>query len=404
MNITTLAKMSSALSSEKVRNGLGWVIVAVFSPIILLVTIVCSFASGGADHNNATVAACFYGTTFSAEVPSEFRNHVSQMQDAFSFLDSAVSAANSKMESGSGLDPIRVKAVFYALCFGEDAPSARSASRFVECFYRSEHRTRMVETELEDGSVAEVEETYIVYVPLSQSEAYDKLTQWIGREISAEEKSNADHIYTMIAGTDGGGDYDGEFLRGASPSIELDISEFTDPSTKNAADLVAYAVHAWESGWGYVWGTYGNVLTESLLTYKVKQYPNGVGIHETFIRNHWLGGRTTDCVGLIKGYGWLDPDSMTIEYATNGMPDINANQMYHSATVSGTIDTMPDTPGLAVWFNGHIGVYIGNGQVIEATSTKKGVVKTDLDDRGWTHWLEIEYINYDEGVHDNGKS
>lgn len=125
------------------------------------------------------------------------------------------------------------------------------------------------------------------------------------------------------------------------------------------------------------------------------QYPDGVGKYETFIRENWLGGRTTDCCGLIKGYGWLDPETLTIEYGTNGMPDITANQMYHAATVSGPISTMPDTPGLAVWFDGHIGVYIGNGEVIEAAGTSKGVIKTQLAGRGWTHWLEIEYINYD---------
>ena len=72
-----------------------------------------------------------------------------------------------------------------------------------------------------------------------------------------------------------------------------------------------------------------------------------------------------------------------------------ANQMYYSATESGTIDTMPDIPGLAVWHDGHIGVYIGGGQVIEAMGTKYGVVKTELANRGWTHWLKIPYINYD---------
>ena len=149
-------------------------------------------------------------------------------------------------------------------------------------------------------------------------------------------------------------------------------------------------------GWtqNYVWGTYGDVLTESLFAYKLEQYPDGVGSYEDFIRVNWLGGRTTDCVGLIKGYGWLSPETMTIDYGTHGMPDIGANQMYYSATESGTIDTMPDIPGLAVWHDGHIGVYIGGGQVIEAMGTKYGVVKTELAGRGWTHWLKIPYINY----------
>ena len=132
----------------------------------------------------------------------------------------------------------------------------------------------------------------------------------------------------MIAGAVGGRNYSGEFLRRDGSSIDLDISAFVDPANKNAADLVTYAIHAWESGWGYVWGTYGNVLTESLLTYKVSQYPDGVGNHEDIIRANWLGGRTADCVGLIKGYGWLSPETMTIDYGSHGMPDIGANQMY----------------------------------------------------------------------------
>ena len=113
-----------------------------------------------------------------------------------------------------------------------------------------------------------------------------------------------------------------------------------------------------------------------------------------FIRAHWLGGRTTDCVGLIKGYSWLSPETMTIDYGTHGMPDIGANQMYYTARESGPISTMPDIPGLAVWHEGHIGVYIGGGQVIEAMGTKNGVVKTELAKRNWTHWLKIPYINY----------
>lgn len=386
---------ATVLSNEKLRKGVGWVLVAVLSPLILIIAVICSLATGGADHNNQAVAATFYGSSYSSEVPAEFRYHIEEMRTAFSLLDSAVSSANGQMDSGNGLDPIRVKAIFYALCFGEDAPSRRAANRFVECFYTTETRTSTVEVVNEDGTVTTQEETYTVAIPLSLYQAYANLEAQLGRTITDDDKSNINHIYTMIAGAAGGGNYSGAFLRGEGSSIELDISAFTDPTTKNAADLVTYAIHAWESGWGYVWGTYGCVLTDSLFAYKLEQYPDGVGNYEDFIRENWLGGRTTDCVGLIKGYGWLNPDTMTIDYGTNGMPDLGANQMYYSASVSGTIDTMPDIPGLAVWHDGHIGVYIGNGEVIEAMGTKYGVVKTELAGRGWTHWLQIEYINYD---------
>lgn len=389
-----IAKVAAtALSNEKLRKGIGWGLVAVLSPVILLISAMCSIGTGGADHNNQAVAAAFYGTSYSSEVPMAFRSHIEDMRTAFSLLDSAVASVNVRTEGGNSLDLIRVKAVFYALCFCDDAPSRRAANRFVKCFYTWENRTRTVEVESEDGTVTSTEE-YTVAVPVSLHQAYANLEAELGRTITEDDKSNINHIYTMIAGTEGGGSYDGSFIAGGDRSIELDISTFANPTTKNATDLVTYAVHAWESGWGYVWGTYGNVLTESLLAYKVSQYPDGVGNHENFIRAHWLGGRTTDCVGLIKGYSWLSPETMTIDYGTHGMPDIGANQMYYTARESGPISTMPDIPGLAVWHEGHIGVYIGGGQVIEAMGTKNGVVKTELAKRNWTHWLKIPYINY----------
>ena len=389
-----IAKVAAtALSNEKLRKGIGWGLVAVLSPVILLISAMCSIGTGGADHNNQAVAAAFYGTSYSSEVPMAFRSHIEDMRTAFSLLDSAVASVNVRTEGGNSLDLIRVKAVFYALCFCDDAPNRRAANRFVKCFYTWETRTRTVEVESEDGTVTSTEE-YTVAVPVSLHQAYANLEAELGRIITEDDKSNINHIYTMIAGTEGGGSYDGSFIAGGDRSIELDISTFANPTTKNATDLVTYAVHAWESGWGYVWGTYGNVLTESLLAYKVSQYPDGVGNHENFIRGHWLGGRTADCVGLIKGYSWLSPETMTIDYGTHGMPDIGANQMYYTARESGPISTMPDIPGLAVWHEGHIGVYIGGGQVIEAMGTKNGVVKTELAKRNWTHWLKIPYINY----------
>ena len=237
---------ATALSNEKLRKGIGWGLVAVLSPVILLIAALCSIGTGGADHNNQAVAAAFYGTSYSTEVPMAFRSHIEEMRTAFSLLDSAVASVNVRTEGGNSLDPIRVKAVFYALCFGEDAPSARAASRFVECFYTWETRTRTVEVENEDGTVSSTEEEYTVAVPVSLHQAYANLEAELGRTITEDDKSNISHIYTMIAGTAGGGSYSGEFLRGDGSSIDLDISAFVDPANKNAADLVTYAIHAWK--------------------------------------------------------------------------------------------------------------------------------------------------------------
>ena len=176
----------------------------------------------------------------------------------------------------------------------------------------------------------------------------------------------------------------------------IDISDYVDPTTKNNLDLVQWAIFAEEQEWGYVWGTYGEVLDDTLLGYKIQQYPDVVGSMAAYIESKWLGGRTSDCVGLIKGYGWFDPINNDINYASNGMPDIRANDMYNNATEKGVIDTIPEIPGLAVWHEGHIGVYIGNGYVIHASNTVDGVKKNRLNEVSWTHWLKIPYITYTE--------
>lgn len=108
-----------------------------------------------------------------------------------------------RRKGGNSLDPIRVKAVFYALCFGEDAPGRRAANRFVECFYTWETRTRTVEVENEDGTVTSTEEEYTVAVPVSLHQAYANLEAELGRTITEDDKNNINHIYTMIAGAAG---------------------------------------------------------------------------------------------------------------------------------------------------------------------------------------------------------
>ena len=378
----TAAKIAaSVLTSEKLRKTVGWIIAAILSPLILLLVVVCSFMSGGVDHNAAALDLCYYGGMIAGSVPEAYRQHITDMQNSLAIVDSEVARVNAMAENGSGLDSHRVKAIFYSLYFGAENPTAVGIGNFVDCFVNYEQRT-----DPESGDV------YTVTVPVSLETVYANIQSVMGVEITDAVRKNADEVY---ARTHSGGDtFSGEYARGDGVSIELDVSAFTDPTTKNNLDLVTYAENAWENGWGYVWGTYGSVLTDSLFASKLAQYPDGVGSYENFIRENWLGGRTTDCVGLIKGYGWLDTSDMSIGYAINGMPDVGADQMYANATVKGDMSSMPDTPGLAVWHSGHIGVYIGGGEVIEAMGTKYGVVKTKLSERSWTAWLEIPYINY----------
>ena len=130
--------------------------------------------------------------------------------------------------------------------------------------------------------------------------------------------------------------------------------------------------------------------------------------HEAIIRKG-IGGKAFDCVGLIKGYYWTDEISNRVLYKRiNGVfekdSDLGANSMYATAKNKGPIGTIPEVPGLIVWQSGHTGVYIGNGEVIEATpGFGFRVVKTQFRNRNernyrgtWTNWFEAPYITYEK--------
>lgn len=187
-----------------------------------------------------------------------------------------------------------------------------------------------------------------------------------------------------------------EYERSGNQSNDFSTLELASPYTKNSGDLAAFALHAWENGWGYVWGSFGDVLDSGALANAVARYPSSIGPHLDFIRENWLNFRAADCSGLIKAYGWYEP-GIGINYGANGFPDWDANTMFERAQQSGSIDTIPEIPGIAVWCDGHIGIYIGGGIVVEAMGTEYGVVKTELSGytgSRWTHWLKLEGIIY----------
>lgn len=179
-------------------------------------------------------------------------------------------------------------------------------------------------------------------------------------------------------------------------SRRIDTVHYVDCGSKNNLDLVQWAISAYNAKWGYVMGTFGQVLTKDLLEAKLQQLPDAIGPYEDYIRKNYLGVRTADCIGLIKGYSWYDPETGKINYGSNGMPDVGADQIYSLATEKGSMSTMPEIPGILVHAPGHIGIYIGGGYVIEAMGTKYGVVKTAVSGRGWTGWCKNPYINYVE--------
>lgn len=166
----------------------------------------------------------------------------------------------------------------------------------------------------------------------------------------------------------------------------------TTPTTtggKTAAGLIAYAKA--QLGRPYWFGTSGQIATQELLTKKRKAYP---GYYTANDFENQLGKKVHDCCGLIEGYFWSADANSAAVYASNGFPDYTADGLLNKATEKGPISTIPEIPGLSVHKSGHVGIYIGNGEVIEARGHDYGVVITKLSSRNWKNWAKIPGLKY----------
>ena len=163
----------------------------------------------------------------------------------------------------------------------------------------------------------------------------------------------------------------------------------------------------------YWYGTCVYECTESRLKSKAKQYP----AHYTESRmpkyKQAIADKAicADCIGAIKGFMWTNGGEGVLEaygtgkdfankYGSNNCPDKSANGMFEYAKKQGmpwgTIDTIPEIPGIAVRYDGHVGTYIGNGKVVEWRGFNYGSEVTELKGRKWLHWYHFPFIEYIE--------
>lgn len=158
---------------------------------------------------------------------------------------------------------------------------------------------------------------------------------------------------------------------------------------KTAKGLVEYAIA--QLGRPYWYGTYGQLGTQALYIRKSGQYP---AYYKWSYTPEAANQKVHDCAGLIKGYLWCDsPDAAP---AYNKLQDKSAKGLYSACKEKGKIKTLPETPGTLVFMSGHVGVYIGGGEVVEARGHDYGVVKTRLSERPWKNWGICPYITYEQ--------
>ena len=161
-------------------------------------------------------------------------------------------------------------------------------------------------------------------------------------------------------------DFD-EFVRTYTFVMNSTINAFmfSDTSTKNCADLAAWADNAYISGWGYKSGA----ASERDETDRI---------------------RYADNAGLVLGYLNYDP--------TDKMFGCDYDTLVY--TEQGSLDTMPEVAGIGLFNGSQHGIYVGNGEVIYSSESLGYVTKENVSNGSWTSWCTYEGVDYPQEVTD----
>ena len=171
-------------------------------------------------------------------------------------------------------------------------------------------------------------------------------------------------------------------------------------STEALIDKFKYAL---ENDWGYIWGTAGVMWTAA----RQEQLNNTTDPDREAGRKYgkkWIGHMDADCRGLfawalaqLGSYMYHGSNTMWEKYCTAKGELKNGKRT----------DGQPLKPGTAIFtYNktkqnrGHVGLYIGDGWVIEASGTINGVIKSKITISKWVEWGELKRVNYENAVPD----
>lgn len=163
----------------------------------------------------------------------------------------------------------------------------------------------------------------------------------------------------------------------------------------NNLDIVRIASS--KLGAPYWYGTFGQTASAALLEAKSKQYPQHYTADRIPTYKQQFGKQVFDCSGLLKYILMTEAETKPLKY--NVALDYSADSFYQTATIKGDISTLPEISGIGLHRAGHVGIYLGNGKLIEARGFAYGTIKSDLQGRGFQHWFYIPHVDYREPNH-----
>ena len=163
-----------------------------------------------------------------------------------------------------------------------------------------------------------------------------------------------------------------------------------------ATALIEKFKYALDNKWGYIWGTRGIEWTKARQE-ALEKTTDADRANGRKYGAKWIGHMVADCSGLF-----------TWAFAKLGGEMYHgSNTMYlrwcveHGELKKGVrSDGKTLKPGTAVFvWNGstysHVGLFIGDGTVIEAANTQKGVIASSVKDSKWSHWGELKGVSFD---------
>lgn len=167
-------------------------------------------------------------------------------------------------------------------------------------------------------------------------------------------------------------------------------------ATVKGQTIANYAIS--KIGCAYIWGGYGEKkCTPSFRRERLNAYPDQTNISKYC---PVLSGKKSSCTGCK----WDGKQSYDCAQLTRYSCKAAGQELVSGANSQwtktpwekkGTIDTLPDAPGVILYhINGsgrmsHTGVYIGGGNAVEARGHAYGVVETVVKNRTWTHWAAL---------------
>lgn len=172
------------------------------------------------------------------------------------------------------------------------------------------------------------------------------------------------------------------------------------PLTSKGKAIADYAIS--KLGCAYIYGGYGERLcTPAFRRERAGAYPSQrKNIYSNCLV---LSGKQSAC----QGCKWHNRQAYDCAQLTRYACKAGGQQLVSGANSQwtktaweqkGTIDTLPDVPGVILYhinnkgIMSHTGVYVGNGWAVEAKEAKTGVVRTLVKNRSWTHWAALHGV------------